>query len=153
MKMEMKMKMEMRRTIASPHREKPLSHTTDRDDANIGLGNPFADSNSLNEEPPPPYRPRSLAFTLSRGSSLRTANESMAPSFTSRIRPHNDVTDPTHSPFDDSHRIFARGDADSLSIISGPIPHYSAADNMSAVSDLSYQQESMPAGRHRFQVR
>jgi hypothetical protein len=39
-------------------------------DDRTGLGNPFADGDSLKEEPPPPYRPRSIALS-SRNSSLR----------------------------------------------------------------------------------
>jgi hypothetical protein len=90
--------------------------------------NPFNDNESL-VEPPPPYRPRSAvppSFTnSSRHSSFRV---SVAPLATSR----------THlierSPFDDSV------DDDVVSDLSGP----SAGrhdDDMSAVSDLSYQQD------------
>lgn len=87
-----------------------------------------SDNDSL-AEPPPPYRPRSVAppsFTnSSRQSSVRV---SMAPLATSR----------THlierSPFDDP------SDDDAISDLSGPTPGRNE-DAMSAVSDLSYQND------------
>jgi hypothetical protein len=93
---------------------------------------PFADNNSLTE-PPPPYRPSSVAppsFTSnSRQSSLRTS----APPTTSQ----------THlierSPFDDPD------EDDTVSELSGPTIGRDA-DAMSAVSDLSYQRDPF-AGR------
>ncbi|KAF2033984.1 hypothetical protein EK21DRAFT_85790 [Setomelanomma holmii] len=90
--------------------------------------NPFNDNESL-VEPPPPYRPRSAAppslTNSSRQSSLRA---SIAPPTTSR----------THlierSPFDDPV------EDDAISDLSGPTAgRYE--ENMSAVSDLSYQQD------------
>jgi hypothetical protein len=93
-----------------------------------GPPNPFSDNDSL-AEPPPPYRPRSAAppslTNTSRHSSFRA---SMALPTTSR----------THlierSPFDDPI------DDDTISDLSGPTAGNNE-DAMSAVSDLSYQQD------------
>jgi hypothetical protein len=95
------------------------------------LRDPFSDNNSLTE-PPPPYRPRSIAppslTASSRNSSLRTSIPLPA-------------TSPTHvierSPFDDP----VDGDEDEIiSELSGPTGER-GDDAMSAVSDLSYQHD------------
>ncbi|PVH96893.1 hypothetical protein DM02DRAFT_102181 [Periconia macrospinosa] len=110
-------------------------HSAGHDDR-TGLSNPFADSNSLNEEPPPPYRPRSAAFASSRGSSLRASSDSMAPISSSSSLSHGrGGTGTMRSPFDDSHHVHE--DSDSVSTISDHGPNYSIARRMSAVSDLS----------------
>jgi hypothetical protein len=90
--------------------------------------NQFSDNDSLTE-PPPPYRPRSTAppslTNTSRHSSFRAS--AVAP-----------TTSQTHlierSPFEDS------GEDDTISDISGPTAG-NDDDSMSAVSDLSYQQD------------
>lgn len=90
--------------------------------------NPFSDNDSLTE-PPPPYRPRSAAppslTNSSRHSSFRA---SVVPPTTSR----------THlierSPFEDPE------DDDVVSDLSGPTAGQ-REDAMSAVSDLSYQND------------
>jgi hypothetical protein len=95
---------------------------------------PFADNSSL-KEPPPPYRPHSIAppsFTSnSRQSSLRAS----APSATSQ----------THlmerSPFDDP-------DDDAVSELTAPT-RGREDDAMSAVSDISYQRDPV-VGRPSF---
>lgn len=92
-----------------------------------GLGNPFADGDSLNEEPPPPYRPRSIALS-SRNSSLRAPPSTH--SRTNLIANHNQAV---RSPFADP-------EDDTISDISAP-PARRNQDTLSVVSDLSYQQE------------
>jgi hypothetical protein len=91
-----------------------------------GLGNPFADGDSLNEEPPPPYRPRSLA-PMSRDTSFRVAPPSFTTSQTHLIGGQE------RSPFADPE------DDDAISDISGPTRR--DHDRMSVVSDMSYQHE------------
>jgi hypothetical protein len=93
-----------------------------------GPPNPFSDNDSL-IEPPPPYRPRSVAppslTNSSRQSSLRN---STAPPATSRT--HLIERSPFEDPFDD----------DAVSELSGPAADHND-DTMSAVSDLSYQHD------------
>jgi hypothetical protein len=88
--------------------------------------NPFSDHESLTE-PPPPYRPRSVAppsfSNSSRQSSFRAT---MPPPESSRTHLIE------HSPFEDPF------DDDAVSDLSGPTAGQSE-DAMSAVSDLSYQ--------------
>ncbi|KAF2492435.1 hypothetical protein BU16DRAFT_114302 [Lophium mytilinum] len=94
-----------------------------------GLGNPFVDPQ--HEEPPPPYRPRSLA-PLSRNTSLRSPPPA-ALSQTNLMA----AQEHTLSPFSDPH------DDDNISEFSATAPHYGrrAVDELSVVSDLSYQQD------------
>lgn len=95
---------------------------------NLRPVDPFADNSSL-AEPPPPYRPRSVAppsfVSTSRQSSVRT---SAPPPTTSR----------THlierSPFDDPQ------DDEAVSELSGPTVGR-GEDTLSIVSDLSYQRD------------
>ena len=91
-----------------------------------GLGNPFADGDSLNEEPPPPYRPRSFA-PMSRDTSFRVPPPSFTTSQTHLIGRQE------RSPFADPE------DDDAISDISGPTRR--DHDGMSVVSDMSYQHE------------
>lgn len=94
-----------------------------------GVQDPFSDNNSLSE-PPPPYRPRSIAppsFTTnsSRQSSVRSTAAAPETSRTHLIE---------RSPFDDPP------DDDTISELSCPTSRRDG-DAMSAVSDLSYQNE------------
>ncbi|KAJ4373190.1 hypothetical protein N0V83_003483 [Neocucurbitaria cava] len=88
---------------------------------------PFADNHSLTE-PPPPYRPRSIPppsfVSASRQSSFRSPQPAPATSQTHLIE---------RSPFDDP-------EDDGISEVSGPTLGH-GDDAMSAVSDLSYQQD------------
>lgn len=95
-----------------------------------GLGDPFADSNSLSEEPPPPYRPRSLP-PISRDSSLR-----MPAAYHSRTNLISQELSPFADPRDD----------DAVSVISGTALNRQN-DAMSAVSDLSYQEDPIVSRR------
>jgi len=98
-----------------------------------GLGDPFADSSSLSEEPPPPYRPRSLA---SRTTSVRMPRSSMSMSSqNSHIQ-----RQPLRNPFEDPR------EDDVVSDLSGPTLNRDV-DNMSAVSDRSYQQDPVVGRR------
>lgn len=97
-----------------------------------GLGDPFAMSNAPHEEPPPPYRPRSVA-PLSRDTSLRMPLGRTPSSQSSLIA---DREQPRRSPFADPP------DDDGVSDISGPGCRRTR-DDLSAVSDLSYQQDPM----------
>lgn len=101
-----------------------------------GLGDPFADGNSLHEEPPPPYKPRSLA---SRNSSLRIPRSSLSVSsqFSSHLQGQR--SQPLQNPFEDPR------EDDVVSDLTGPTLHRNS-DNVSMVSDLSYQQDA-PTGR------
>jgi len=94
-----------------------------------GLGNPFIDPQ--HEEPPPPYRPRSLA-PLSRDSSLRSPPQA-ALSQTNLIAAQAQ----SRSPFRDPH------DDDNISEFSAGGHPYGrrAVDELSMVSDLSYQHD------------
>jgi hypothetical protein len=91
----------------------------------ISARDPFADGRSL-EEPPPPYRPRSMAPSsiapTSRHSSVRLAVLPPAVSQTHLIE---------RSPFDDP-------EDDDISEVSGPTIRQEA-DAVSVISDLSYQ--------------
>ena len=90
---------------------------------------PFADNNSI-AEPPPPYRPRSVAppsfVSASRQNSLRTSTPPPTTSQTQLIE---------RSPFEDPVV-----DDDAVSEISEPTAGQNH-DTMSAVSDLSYQHD------------
>jgi hypothetical protein len=96
-----------------------------------GLGNPFADDSSLQDEPPPPYRPRSIGLpslsSTSRNSSLRAPPAE---------RQHANVQSPFGDPDDDDH----------ISEVSGPTLR-GDLETMSAVSDLSYQDEPIAERR------
>ncbi|KAF1831667.1 hypothetical protein BDW02DRAFT_40455 [Decorospora gaudefroyi] len=98
---------------------------------------PFAGNNSLTE-PPPPYRPQSVAppsFTsTSRQSSLR-ASAPPSVSQTYLIQ---------RSPFDDPDND---DDEDAVSELSGPTTERDDDDAMSAVSDLSYQRDPFTGRR------
>lgn len=96
-----------------------------------GLGDPFADGNSLHEEPPPPYKPRSLA---SRNSSLRIPRSSPSVSSQYSRQSQRSSFQPLSNPFEDPR------EDDTVSEMSGPTLHRNS-DNMSIVSDLSYQQD------------
>lgn len=103
-----------------------------------GLGDPFADGSSMLEEPPPPYQPRSLASRNSvriPRSSLSMSSQRSAPSYTSRMQPLG-------NPFEDPR------EDDAVSQISDFTPGNNR-DNMSAVSDLSYQRDSELGREHR----
>ncbi|KAF2660060.1 hypothetical protein K491DRAFT_675093 [Lophiostoma macrostomum CBS 122681] len=108
-----------------------MSTTNDR----TGLGNPFADGDSLAEEPPPPYRPRSMA--TSRNSSMR-----VPPSVHSQTSLVVNGSQPVRSPFADPDE----DDGVSVSDVSGPTLGRNHEDALSVVSDLSYQHEPV-AGR------
>lgn len=99
---------------------------------------PFADPEAGISEPPPPYRPNSVAppsfVSTSRQSSVRTIGPPPATSQTHLIE---------RSPFDDppEHEANVADDNDdAISELSGPTLRRSM-DAMSAVSDLSYQNE------------
>ena len=104
-----------------------------RSNERTGLGNPFADSNSLNEEPPPPYYARSIA-PLSRDTSLRVSQP--PPPGWSPTQRLGAGSQPARSPFDDPV------EDDAVSDVSGPTSRHDREnrDDVSAVSDLSYQQ-------------
>ncbi|KAF2683728.1 hypothetical protein K458DRAFT_418705 [Lentithecium fluviatile CBS 122367] len=102
-----------------------------RSNERTGLGDPFADGNSLNEEPPPPYYPCSVA-PLSRDTSLRVPQS--PPAATSQTELIDARGQPVRSPFADPM------DGDVVSEVSGPTSRQNR-DDMSAVSDLSYQQD------------
>jgi hypothetical protein len=95
--------------------------------------NQFADNDSLTE-PPPPYRPRSTAppslTNTSRHSSFRVT---AVPPTTSQT--HLIERSPFEDSFDDDDH-----DDDAISDLSGPTAGH-GEDAMSAVSDLSYQQD------------
>ncbi|CAI6336315.1 unnamed protein product [Periconia digitata] len=93
-------------SITSNDQHRPAD--LDRSNA-VGLGNPFADSNSLNEEPPPPYRPRSVFLASSRGS-LAPSSSSVASSSHNRGLEGDGVAG-VRSPFDDAHGVFDDSDS------------------------------------------
>ncbi|ORY09803.1 hypothetical protein BCR34DRAFT_589012 [Clohesyomyces aquaticus] len=102
------------------------THTHDR----TGLGNPFLDGDDQ-EEPPPPYRPTSLP-PISRDTSLRVP----ATHSQTNLMASDD-------PFADPPNVSGRDD-DAVSVLSGPLPERgerTGEDNMSVVSDLSYQND------------
>jgi hypothetical protein len=90
--------------------------------------NPFSDNDSISE-PPPPYRPRSIAppslSNTSRQSSVRTSAVAPVTSRTHLIGP-SPFADPTED--------------DTISDVSGPTRARNE-DGLSVVSDLSYQNE------------
>lgn len=100
---------------------------------------PFADNNSI-AEPPPPYRPHSVAppsfVSTSRQSSVRTIGPPPVSSQTHLIErsPFDDPSDHEDAIADNDD------DDDTISELSGPTLRRSM-DAMSAVSDLSYQNE------------
>jgi hypothetical protein len=98
-----------------------------------GTGNPFVDQSDPHDEPPPPYRPRSIAATISRNASLRQAPPA-ALSETNLMAAHGQIP---RSPFADPHD-------DAISEFSEPTRRRFGRrneDELSIVSDLSYQQE------------
>ncbi|KAF2641905.1 hypothetical protein P280DRAFT_516917 [Massarina eburnea CBS 473.64] len=95
-----------------------------------GLGDPFADRNSLNEEPPPPYRPSSVP-ALSRDTSLRST---YAPPMSSQTYLIDSRGELLRSPFVDPR------DDDAVSEIYNPTLGRNR-DDLSVVSDLSYQHD------------
>ncbi|KAF2119969.1 hypothetical protein BDV96DRAFT_595573 [Lophiotrema nucula] len=103
-----------------------------------GLGNPFADTSSLNEEPPPPYRPRSLApSALSRDASVRTSIAHLSRDTSLRVPAAHSQT----NLIERSERSpFADPDDDTVSEASGPTAGRHL-DTLSIVSDLSYQEQ------------
>jgi hypothetical protein len=97
-----------------------------------GLGDPFADGSSLLEEPPPPYKPRSSisgsnSIRLHR-SSLSRSSQTSAPSYATRAQS-------IRNPFEDP-----REDDDAVSQLSNSTLNRNH-ENMSVVSDLSYQRD------------
>lgn len=98
-----------------------------------GTDNPFVDQSDPHGEPPPPYRPRSIAATISRNTSLRQAPPA-ALSETNLMAAHGQIP---RSPFADPHD-------DAISEFSEPTRRRfgrRTEDELSVVSDLSYQQE------------
>jgi hypothetical protein len=98
-----------------------------------GTDNPFVDQSDPHGEPPPPYRPRSIAATISRNTSLRQAPPA-ALSETNLMAVHGQIP---RSPFADPHD-------DAISEFSEPTRRRFGRrneDELSVVSDLSYQQE------------
>ncbi|KAK0660689.1 hypothetical protein DIS24_g3161 [Lasiodiplodia hormozganensis] len=92
----------------------------------------------FHEEPPPPYRPRSVP-PISRGSSMRT-NYRADYASSQPLHDHARVVNPFADPSDD----------DNVSIMSGPPMNpfaREADDHLSVVSDMSYQHE--PATVHQ----
>jgi hypothetical protein len=98
-----------------------------------GLGDPFADSNSIQDEPPPPYYPRSIIPMTRNTSSHEPYSLPVSSSQTELIGVPEQAT---QSPFDDP-----RND-DEISDVSGYVSRRTG-DNMSTVSDLSYQHDSV----------
>ncbi|KAF2469805.1 uncharacterized protein BDR25DRAFT_39795 [Lindgomyces ingoldianus] len=94
-----------------------------------GLGNPFVNGDEAQDEPPPPYRPRSVA-PLSRDTSLRAP-----PAAHSHTNLISSQDHPTRSPFADP-----TDDDDAVSDLSGPTFRRNQ-DRISVVSDLSYQDD------------
>jgi hypothetical protein len=91
----------------------------------ISSGGTYVDGG---DEPPPPYRPRSVP-PISRETSLRLPNA---------VAPRNSVRrsrDLIRSPFDDQE------EEDVSDMEEPPSIRRVDADQLSAVSDLSYQQE------------
>lgn len=98
-----------------------------------GTDNPFVNQSDPHDEPPPPYRPRSIAATISRNTSLRQAPPA-ALSETNLMAAHGQIP---RSPFADPHD-------DAISEFSEPTRRRFSRrneDELSVVSDLSYQQE------------
>jgi len=98
-----------------------------------GTDNPFVNQSDPHDEPPPPYRPRSIAATISRNTSLRQAPPA-ALSETNLMTAHGQIP---RSPFADPHD-------DAISEFSEPTRRRFGRrneDELSIVSDLSYQQE------------
>ncbi|KAF2265159.1 hypothetical protein CC78DRAFT_207433 [Lojkania enalia] len=101
-----------------------------------GLGNPFADPEVPEEEPPPPYRPRSVA-ALSRDTSLRVPPVAAASQEQTNMMERREPA--TRSPFDDP-------DDDTVSDMSGPTGQRNE-NEMSTVSDISYQEGLLTSRR------
>ncbi|KAF1994558.1 hypothetical protein P154DRAFT_526995 [Amniculicola lignicola CBS 123094] len=97
-----------------------------------GLGDPFADGNSVQDEPPPPYRPRSVA-TLSRDTSVRSTNSAFVRSQTHL--PHQSQAQPYASPFADPLH-----EDDMVPVLSTPARRRQP-DTLSVVSDVSDQND------------
>ncbi|KAF1980029.1 hypothetical protein BU23DRAFT_594387 [Bimuria novae-zelandiae CBS 107.79] len=94
-----------------------------------GLGDPFADGNSLLEEPPPPYKPRSI---VSHKSSLGMPRSSLSMSSQHSGASQRSRVPPLRNPFEDP-----REDDNAVSQMSGSTLNRNQ-DNVSAVSDLSH---------------
>jgi hypothetical protein len=117
----------------------------------------MASRDTFGEEPPPPYRPRSVppisretsvrtstASTPNRNSSVRSRCETLSGG--SIIRRSNEV----RSPFDDPEEEDEDEDEDDISeasTIRGASSHRET-DRLSVVSDLSYQDEPMSSHSH-----
>lgn len=104
----------------------------DTSDVMSTRNDPFAGGSSLHDEPPPPYKPRSLA---SRDSSLRIPRSSMSVSSQhSRHSSQRQNFRSLQNPFEDPR------EDDSVSNLSGPTLHRNS-DSMSVVSEFSYHQD------------
>lgn len=105
---------------------------------NLRPAEQYAETNSLSE-PPPPYRPNSVAppsfYSTSRQSSVRSSDPPPTTSRTHLIE---------RSPFDDAQ------DVDNVSEMSGPTSRRND-DTWSAVSDLSYQHDPF-SDRRRYDL-
>lgn len=101
-----------------------------RSNERTGLGNPFADDQGLDDEPPPPYYPSSVP-SLSRGSSVRI--DAPPRSISSQTELISDRPTPVRSPFEDPSE-------DAVSEISVHDARREG-DALSVVSDLSYQHD------------
>lgn len=96
------------------------------------------------EEPPPPYRPRSVAPPVSRGSSLREAYPATL-SQAHLIEHGAYLGQDGRNPFADPR------DEDTLSNVSGPVDGWHGQHNhemMSDVSDISYQEGEPTTAHH-----
>jgi len=96
------------------------------------------------DEPPPPYRPRSVAPPISRDSSLRQV-EPAALSQARLIEHEAHLRPEGHNPFADPR------DEDAVSDISGPVDGWHGENNderMSEVSEMSYQDDPPTTVHH-----
>jgi hypothetical protein len=107
----------------------------------------MASHDTFGEEPPPPYRPRSVP-PISRETSVRTSIMSATPDRNSSIRSHRNTlssgsiirrSNEVRSPFDDPEEEDEDDDTQSeVSTVRGR----DETDRLSMVSDLSYQNSS-----------
>jgi len=98
------------------------------------------------DEPPPPYRPRSVP-PISRDASVRTSNTARTPSNARRNQNNDQSTShliggmprsqDLRSPFEDPDEDDAASETSEVTVR----PHCQAHDRLSVVSDLSYQHE------------
>lgn len=96
------------------------------------------------EEPPPPYRPRSVAPPVSRGSSLRQAQPATL-SQAHLVEHGACLGQDGQNPFADPR------DGDAQSNVSGPVNGWHGQHNhemMSDVSDISYQEDEPTTAHH-----